>query len=91
MMRNRVLADELARHSGPAWADFAVCRHPANDAVVLLDEPVSEHRNAIRAIQSISTDRAICDWKAQELVEVIGSTDEKLKDWKAWMVGRYFE
>jgi len=90
MMRNRVLADELARHSWPAWADFAVCRHPANDAVVLLDEPVSEHGNAIRALQSISTDRAIYDWKAQELVEVISSTDEKLKDWKAWMVGRYF-
>lgn len=90
MMRNRVLADELARHSEPAWADFAVCRHPANDAVVLLDEPVSGHRDAIRAFRSISINGAISDWNAQKLVEVIGSTDEKIKDWKAWMVGRYF-
>jgi hypothetical protein len=91
MMRNRVLADELARHTGPAWADFAVCRHPDNDAVVLLDEPVSEHRNAIRAFQSISTDGAVCDWNAQKLVEVIGSTDKTITDWNAWMRGRYFD
>jgi hypothetical protein len=90
MMRNRVLADELARHTEPAWADFAVCRHPANDTVVLLDEPASALRNAIRAFQSISIDGALRDWNAQKLVEIIGSTDEMLKDWKAWMVGRYF-
>jgi len=91
MMRNRVIADELARNTRPAWADFAVCRHPANDAVVLLDEPVSEHRNAIRAFQSISTDGAICDWNAQKLVKVIGSTDDKLGEWEAWMMARYFD
>jgi|HubBroStandDraft_6_1064221.scaffolds.fasta_scaffold106347_2 hypothetical protein len=90
MMRNRVLADELARHNEAAWADFAVCRHPANDMVVLLDEPASALRNAIRAFRAISIDSALRDWNAQKLVEVIGSTDEKLKDWKAWMVGRYF-
>jgi hypothetical protein len=89
-MRNRVLADELARHSEPAWADFAVCRHPANGMVVLLDAPASALRNAIREFRSISIDWALGDWNAQELVEVIGSTDEKLKDWKVWMVGRYF-
>jgi len=39
MMRNRVLADELARRAESEWADFAVCRHPANEAVVLLRSP----------------------------------------------------
>jgi hypothetical protein len=90
MMRNRILADELARLTGPAWADFAVCRHPANDAVIILDEPVFSIRNAIQAFRFISSDEAICDWNAQELVEVIGSTDDMLKGWKAWMVERYF-
>jgi hypothetical protein len=90
MMRNRILADELARHAGPAWADFAVCRHPANDAVVLLDEPVCSVRNAIRAFRFLSSDEAICDWDARELVEIIGSTDDVLKNWEAWMRGRYF-
>jgi hypothetical protein len=91
MMRNRVLADELARHAGPAWANFAVCRHPSNDAVVLLDEPVFSLRNALQAFRLLSSDEAICDWNAQQLVEVIGSTDSMLKGWEAWMKARYFE
>lgn len=90
MMRNRVLADELARHAGPAWADFAVCRHSANDAVVLLDEPVFALRNAIRAFRFLSSDEAMCDWDAQQVVEVISSTDDLLGAWKAWMMARYF-
>jgi hypothetical protein len=90
IMRNRALGDELARHAGPAWADFAVCRHPANDEVVLLDEPVFSFRNAIQAFRFISSEQAICDWDAQELVEVISSTDDVLKDWKSWMMARYF-
>jgi hypothetical protein len=91
MMRNRVLADELARSTGAAWADFAVCRHPANDAVVLLDEPVFSVRNAIKAFQLLSSEEAICDWNAQELVGIIGSTDETLRDWQGWMTARYFD
>jgi len=90
IMRNRVLADELARYTAPAWANFVVCRHLANDAVVLLDEPVFSHRNAIQAFRLLSSDEAICGWDAQELVEIIGSTDEMLQDWKAWMMARYF-
>jgi hypothetical protein len=90
MMRNRVLADELARHAGPAWADFALCRHPANDAVVFLDKPVFSLRNAIRAFRFISSDEAVCDWDAQQLVEIISSTDDVLKNWEAWMMARYF-
>jgi len=58
--------------------------------VVLLDQPASALRNAVRAFRFISTDGALHDWNAKRLVEVIGSTDEKLKDWKAWVVERYF-
>jgi hypothetical protein len=69
MMRNRVLADELARQTRPAWADFAVCRHPVNDAVVLLDEPVFSFQNAIQAFRFLSSEVAVYDWDAQQLVE----------------------
>lgn len=89
-MRNRVLADELARHTGPAWADFAVCRHPANDVVVLLNEPLVALRNAIQAFRFLSFDEAICDWDAQQVVEVIGATDDRLTDWARWMRARFF-
>jgi hypothetical protein len=58
--------------------------------LVLLDEPASALRDAIRAFRSISTDEALRDWNARGLVEVIGSTDEKLKDWQAWVAERYF-
>jgi hypothetical protein len=46
-----------------------VCRHPANDTVVLLDEPASALRNAIRAFRSISIDGALRDWNAQNLLK----------------------
>jgi hypothetical protein len=91
MMRNRVLADELMRHTGAAWAEFAVCRHPDNYAVVILDEPLDSHLNAIDAFRSLSSQDAVMDWNAEEVVEVISSVDENLRDWKEWMRGRYFD
>ncbi len=91
LMRNRVLADELRRHSGADWAEFAVCRHPKNYAVITLDEPVDSHLNAIEALRSISSPDAIRDWNAEELVEAIISIDERLVGWKEWMRARYFD
>jgi hypothetical protein len=55
-----------------------------------IDESAPALRNAIRAFRAISADWALRDWNAEELVEVIASTDEKLTDWKAWMRVRYF-
>jgi hypothetical protein len=47
-------------------------------------------RNALQAFRFLS-DEAVYDWDAQQLVEIIGSTDGVLRDWKAWMKARYFE
>jgi hypothetical protein len=90
MMRNRVLADELVRRTNASWADFAVCRHPANSAVVVLDEPVRSSSNAIEAFRSLSSEDAIRDWKADDVLTTIRSTDDRLADWENWMRGRYF-
>jgi NAD-dependent deacetylase len=90
MMRNRVLADELVRRSGAEWADFAVCLHPGNQAVVTLDEPVSSTRNVIDAFRSLSSDQAVLKWNAKELLATIRSTDKGLEDWESWMCARYF-
>jgi hypothetical protein len=90
MMRNRVLADELARRTGAAWAEFAVCRHPANQPLIVLKEPVSSVRDAIGAFRSVSTIDAVLDWDAETLIGIIGSIDDRLKDWETWMLGRYF-
>lgn len=89
-MRNRVLADELARRTGAAWADFAVCRHPANQELMVLDEPVSSLRDAIGAFRSLSSNDAVLDWDAEKVVGIIGLSDDRLKDWETWMRGRYF-
>jgi hypothetical protein len=91
MMRNRVLADELARRTGSAWADFAVCRHPANLALIVLKEPVSSVPDAIGAFRSLSSDEAVLDWDAEKIVRTISSTDDRLKDWEKWMLERYFD
>lgn len=90
IMRNRVLADELLRRTEAEWADFAVCRHPGNQAVLALDEPVSSARDAIEAFRSLSSKDAVRDWDAGRVVKAIGSTDDRLKDWEAWMWERYF-
>lgn len=90
MMRNRVLADELVHRTGAGWADFAVCRHPANHSVIDLDEPVSSYRDAIGAFRSLSSYDAVSEWDAEKIVGIIGSTDDRLDDWETWMRGRYF-
>jgi hypothetical protein len=90
MMRNRVLADELARRTGATWADFAVCRHPANQALIVLKEPVSSVPDAIGAFRSLSSDDAVLDWDAGNIVRIIRSTDDRLKEWEKWMLERYF-
>jgi hypothetical protein len=90
MMRNRVLADELGRRTGAAWADFAVCRHSDNKRVVVLAEPVLSLLDAVGAFRSLSSNDAILDWDAEKIVRAIASTDDRLDDWRAWMLRRYF-
>ncbi len=67
MMRNRALADELVRRTSAAWGEFAVCRHPANQAIMILSEPVFSKFNAIEAFRSLSSADAVQVWNAQEV------------------------
>lgn len=91
MMRNRVLADELATHTRPSWADFVVCHHPDNKAVFDLKEAVSSHTNAVTAFISLSSDEAVRVWDAAHTLETIRSTDAiSLAEWHNWMLDRYF-
>ena len=76
---------------GATWAEFAVCRHPANQSVTTLDEPVNLLHNAIEAFRSLSSNNAVWDWDAERVIGAISSTGEKLADWEKWMRGRYFD
>ena len=90
MMRNRVLADEVVRHSGADWADFVVCHHPGNKSVFDLKEAVSSHVNAIAAFPTLSSHDAVKEWDAAQVLRAIQSTDVNLGDWGDWMRKRYF-
>ena len=91
MMRNRVLADELAFHTAPSWADFVVCHHPGNKIVLDLKEAVYSHTNAIAAFCSLSSNDAVRVWDAAQVLQTIQSTDANLlAKWGDWMRKRYF-
>ena len=90
MMRNRVMADELSSRVPGTWTEFVVCRHPHNDVLSNLKEPIAGSGNAFEAFRTLSSVNAVRDWNAEELVGLVGSTDDDLSKWKAWMNGRYF-
>lgn len=90
LMRNRILADELASKTHGAWSDFAVCSHPDNDALLQLEEPVAGSSDAIASFRALSSKNAVRTWRADELVDLISSHDERLKNWADWMRSRYF-
>jgi len=90
MMRNRVLADELARQTGAEWSEFVVCRHPGNEQVTVLKESVSSVNDAIEAFQSLSSKQAVLEWNPAEIVRIIAAFDDRLKVWGMWMTDRYF-
>lgn len=91
IMRNRVLADELARHSGSAWSECVLCSHPANKGVWNLDQPVLGLQNALDAFRSLTSKDAIRDWNAKTMVAEIAAADPALTDWANWMNQRYFD
>lgn len=90
LMRNRVLGDELRRHRKGAWVEFAVCRHPDNDGLARLIEPVAGSLDALEAFRRISEPGSVLDWNALHVVDHVASTDPTLADWQGWMKERYF-
>jgi hypothetical protein len=90
MMRNRVLADELARQTNAEWSEFVVCRHPGNEHVTVLKESVSSINDAIKAFQSLSSKQAVLEWNPEDVVRITAAFDDRLKVWEMWMLNRYF-
>jgi hypothetical protein len=90
MMRNRVLADELMRHTGAKWAEFIVCRHPKNDKVIELKDDVYLSLNAVTAFRSFSNPNSVLEWNPIDILRAIASTSDSLQDWELWMRDRYF-
>ena len=91
MMRNRLLGDELVRHTRASWADFIVCHHPDNKAILELEEAVSVNSDAVTAFRSLSSDDSVHVWNAADVVEKIRSIDNQLATWESWMHKRYFD
>jgi hypothetical protein len=90
LMRNRLLADELLRHTGAAWSEFAVCRHPRNVGVNILQDPVGQLSDALEAFRHLCAPGAVLDWDAQTLASIVAETDPQLEQWRVWMNQRYF-
>lgn len=65
-----------------------MCRHPDNEALLALKEPVNSSADAIVAFRSISSDASVRDWPADQLVDLIATPH--LSEWAAWMRTRYF-
>ena len=90
LMRNRVLADALVREGGAAWADVALCVHPANDAVDLLDEAVGGTSSALAAFRSLLRSKdGLLDLTPQALIDAVVAASPPLGAWAHWVRDRY--
>jgi len=90
LMRSRVLADELRRQVPDAWAEVVVCRHPANQELVHLEDAVAHNSNAFAAFRALSAQDAIRDWNAEDVAGTIASVAPGCGQWLSWMQCRYF-
>lgn len=89
LMRNRVLADELARRTG-AWTEVAMCHHPDNHVLMHLEQPVAGSDDPLEAFGRISFPGAVQHWNAHQVVDAIADADPLLAGWKDWVERRYF-
>ncbi len=90
IMRNRVLADSMRRHTGSEWADVAVCRHPFNRKLLDMKGDNAGIVNPIDAFHAISSLGALRDWPADNILTAIAEGEVGLSDWHDWMRYRYF-
>ena len=89
-MRNRVLAYALVREGGAEWADVALCIHPANHAVDVLDETIGGTSSAQAAFRSLlrSTD-GLLDLPPRALIDAVLAASPHLGAWATWVCDRY--
>jgi hypothetical protein len=90
LMRNRVLAHALVQEGGAAWADVALCIHPANDAVDVLDETVGGTSGAQAAFRSLlRSEDGLLELSPQALINAVVTASPGLGFWAEWVRDRY--
>ena len=88
IMRNAVLADEIARRDKLDWSCFALCVHPGNESVWTLAEPVAATTDARAALSSLmSRELLLVDPRA--LVEATARASPAYQGWANYMKSRY--
>lgn len=83
LMRTQVLAHALVREGGPEWAEAALCIHPANDAVDVLDDAVGDTSSAREAFRSLLRSGArLVDLSPRTLIDAVLAAAPQLgADW----------
>ncbi|MCZ6692034.1 MAG: hypothetical protein O7H41_20805 [Planctomycetota bacterium] len=89
MMRNRCLADSLMQTTENVWADVAVCIHPANEKVRVLDNSVAGHEDVVEAMNEMLPDASIGEIDPRGVVEAIRRESSEWIDWADTMIRRY--
>jgi hypothetical protein len=90
LMRNYVLAQALVRDGGAEWADFALCIHPANETVGVLEEPVAGTSSAHVAFTSLlGRSEGFLELEPKAIIEATVDAFPALVTWGDWMRDRY--
>jgi hypothetical protein len=90
LMRNRVLAQALVREGGAEWADLALCVHPGNDAVDVLDEAVGGSSSAQAAFTALlGPQEGLLEISPRAVIEATLAVAPGLAPWGEWVRGRY--
>jgi hypothetical protein len=90
LMRTRVLAHALVREGGANWADVALCIHPANDAVDILDEAVGGASSVQAAFKSIlRSEDGLLALPPRALIDAAVGASPRLAAWAKWLRNRY--
>jgi hypothetical protein len=90
LMRNRVLAQVLVQEGGAEWADVALCVHPHNHAVDVLDEAVGGTSSAHAAFEALlRSESGLLRLQPKALIEASLAASRALAPWGQWIRDRY--
>jgi hypothetical protein len=90
LMRNRVLAHALVRDGGAEWADLALCIHPENHVVNVLDPAIAGTSSAQAAFRSLlGSEDGLLDLPPQVLIDAVATASPDLGAWTEWVRDRY--
>ena len=89
-MRNRVLAQALLREGGAEWAAIALCIHPGNDVVDVLDEAVGGTTSAHAEFRSVLVKgEKLLEIAPQAVIDAVLAAAPGRAAWGTWVRRRY--